>query len=134
MKLGKYNRKLVAKAHAAEGRQMSPQLLCCLDDETVKLHKELFINCSVFVGMHPDEATEAIVDVALMLRKPFAIVPCCVMSRVFPDRRCCDGTRVDKYETFVRYLSEKHPSVQSAFLPFAGAVPFQLQQETKCRR
>ncbi|GMF64893.1 unnamed protein product [Phytophthora lilii] len=120
MKLGKYNRKLVAKAEASEGRKMTPQLLCCLDDETLKLHTELFADCSLLVGMHPDEATEAIVDAALALGKPFAIIPCCVMSRVFPDRQCRNGTPVDTYETFVRYLLEKHPSVQSAFLPFAG--------------
>ncbi|CAI5715724.1 unnamed protein product [Peronospora destructor] len=120
MKLGKYNRKLVAKAQTAEGRKMSPQLLRCLDDETLKLHQELFTDCSILVGMHPDEATEAIVDAAMTLRKPFAVVPCCVMSRAFPNRRCRDGTLVETYDTFVRYLSEKHPSVQSAFLPFAG--------------
>ncbi|KAG7389942.1 hypothetical protein PHYPSEUDO_009200 [Phytophthora pseudosyringae] len=120
MKLGKYNRKLVAKAESAQGRQMSPQLLRCLDDETLKLHTELFSDCSLFVGMHPDEATEAIVDAALTLGKPFAIVPCCVMSRVFPNRQCPDGTPVDTYETLVRYLLEKHPSIQRAFLPFAG--------------
>ncbi|POM58783.1 Zinc finger-containing protein [Phytophthora palmivora] len=120
MKLGKYNRKLVAKAESIEGRKMSPQLLRCLDQETMKLHTELFSDCSVLVGMHPDEATEAIVDAALALGKPFAIVPCCVMSRVFPDRQCQDGTLVDTYEKFVKYLLEKHPSVQNAFLPFAG--------------
>ncbi|KAG6975937.1 hypothetical protein JG688_00001877 [Phytophthora aleatoria] len=120
MKLGKYNRKLVAKAESTKGRKMSPQLLRCLDDEALKLHSELFTDCSVFVGMHPDEATEAIVDAALKLGKPFAIVPCCVMSRVFPDRQCQDGTPVDTYDTFVRYLLEKHPSVRREFLPFAG--------------
>ncbi|KAI9912924.1 hypothetical protein PsorP6_005345 [Peronosclerospora sorghi] len=99
---------------------MNPQLLHRMDDETLKLYKELFANCSVLVGMHPDEATEAIVDAALTLRKPFAIVPCFVMSRVFPDRRCWDGTPVVTYETFIKYLREKHPSVQRHFLPFAG--------------
>ncbi|EEY53595.1 uncharacterized protein PITG_07280 [Phytophthora infestans T30-4] len=120
MKLGKYNRKLVAKAESTQGRKMNSQLLRCLDDETLKLHSELFTDSSVLVGMHPDEATEAIVDAALTLGKPFAIVPCCVMSRVFPDRQCQDGTPVDTYDTFVRYLLEKHPSIQREFLPFAG--------------
>ncbi|KAI9922774.1 hypothetical protein PsorP6_002433 [Peronosclerospora sorghi] len=114
MKLGKYNRKLVAKSSAAKGRTMNPQLLHRLDDKTLNLYKELFANCSVLV------ATEAIVDAALTLRKPFAFVPCCVMSRVFPDRRCWDGTPVVTYETFIKYLREKHPSVQSHFLPSAG--------------
>ncbi|KAI9913968.1 hypothetical protein PsorP6_005532 [Peronosclerospora sorghi] len=119
MKLGKYNRKLVAKASAAKGRTMKPQLLHMMDDETLKLYKELFAKCSVLVGMHPDEATESIVDAVLTLRKPFAIVPCFVMSRLFTDRRCWDGTPVVKYETFIKYLREKHSSVQSHFLPFS---------------
>ncbi|KAI9906719.1 hypothetical protein PsorP6_003388 [Peronosclerospora sorghi] len=120
MKLGEYNRKLFAKASSAKGRTMNPQLLHRLDDETLKLYKELFANCSVLVGMHPDEATEAIVDAALTLRKPFAIVPFCVMSRVFPDRRCWDGTPVVTYETLIKYLREKHLLGQIDFLPFAG--------------
>ncbi|TDH73035.1 hypothetical protein CCR75_000018 [Bremia lactucae] len=120
MKLGKYNRRLVKKADNSKSRKMSPQLLCCLDDKTLLLHMELFTNCSMLVGMHPDEATEAIVNTALMLGKPFAIVPCCVMSRKFPDRQCQDGTPVDTYDTFVTYLMEKHPSIKRAFLPFIG--------------
>ena len=36
------------------------------------------------VGLHPDEATEAIVDCALANRKPFAVVPCCVFPRCPP--------------------------------------------------
>lgn len=120
MKLSKYNRRLVAKVERMQGRTLSRQLLCCFNDETLKLHTELFANCSVLVGMHPDEATEAIVDAALALTKPFAVVPCCVMSRMFPDRQCQDGTPVDTYDTFITYLIEKHSSIQRAFLPFAG--------------
>ncbi|RLN48484.1 hypothetical protein BBJ28_00006773 [Nothophytophthora sp. Chile5] len=114
------NRKLVDKANATEGRKMSPQLLRCLDDQALALHADLFTDCSLLVGMHPDEATEAIVDAALTLSKPFAIVPCCVMSRMFPDRQCRDGTPVDTYETLVMYLLEKDPRIRSAFLSFAG--------------
>lgn len=33
------------------------------------------------VGMHPDQATDAIVDFALACSKPFAVVPCCVFAR-----------------------------------------------------
>lgn len=33
---------------------------------------------SIIVGLHPDEATEHIVDCALKEQMPFAIVPCCV--------------------------------------------------------
>ena len=46
-----------------------------------------FEECSVVIGMHPDEATEAIVDFARARGKPFAVVPCCVFPAMFPDRR-----------------------------------------------
>lgn len=101
-------------------RGLCPQLLCYLNDETIAQNAALFRDCSIILGMHPDEATEAIVDAALANKKPFAIVPCCVMSRLFPDRKCRDGTPVATYEAFVTYLMEKHPRIQTAFLPFDG--------------
>jgi len=36
--------------------------------------------------MHPDQATESIVDFALHFNKPFAVIPCCVFPRLFPNR------------------------------------------------
>ena len=49
-----------------------------------------FAQCSVVVGMHPDQATEPIVDAALALGKPFAVVPCCVFPQLYPLRRVPD--------------------------------------------
>ena len=46
-----------------------------------------FAECSVVVGMHPDQATESIMAFAKAHGKPFAIVPCCVFPALFPDRR-----------------------------------------------
>ena len=43
-------------------------------------------NCSCIIGLHPDQATGAIVEFAVKHRKPFIVVPCCVFSRLFPDR------------------------------------------------
>jgi hypothetical protein len=40
--------------------------------------------CPFLVGLHPDEATEAIVDAALWRCLPFAVVPCCVYARLSP--------------------------------------------------
>lgn len=117
MKLSKASRKIVAQSPRSDPCR---QLLCYLDDATVAAHAELFATCSMLLGMHPDEATEVIVDTALAHRKPFAIVPCCVMSRQFPDRVCADGTPVATYEAFVTYLREKHAGIHTAFLPFAG--------------
>jgi hypothetical protein len=47
----------------------------------------LLQSCSLAVGMHPDQATEPIIDAALQSGKPFAVVPCCVFTRQFAGRR-----------------------------------------------
>ena len=41
----------------------------------------------LIIGMHPDQATEPIVDMALKYLKPFAVVPCCVFAHENPHRR-----------------------------------------------
>ncbi|KAK3288946.1 hypothetical protein CYMTET_3596 [Cymbomonas tetramitiformis] len=76
--------------------------------------------CAVLIGMHPDEVTEAIVDAALRLDKPFAVVPCCVFTSLFPERRLHDGGPVKTYTDLVTYLKQKDPSIQIDYLPFKG--------------
>lgn len=49
---------------------------------------------SVLIGLHPDEATMAIVEGALALQTPFAVVPCCVFANLHPGRVNLDGTPV----------------------------------------
>jgi hypothetical protein len=39
---------------------------------------------SLLCGMHSDQCTEFIVDHALLLRKPFAVVPCCIFKDLYP--------------------------------------------------
>ena len=79
-------------------------------------------DCSAIVGMHPDSATESIVDFALAAGKPFAIVPCCVFAVDFPTRREPGSSRpVTSHAAFVRYLAAKAPGrIALASLPFAG--------------
>ncbi|KAF0713760.1 hypothetical protein AaE_011713 [Aphanomyces astaci] len=107
------------KYMAQHGKPKWTHMMAELNDDLIAAHDPLFRSCSIVVGMHPDEATEAIVDAALAMNKPFAIVPCCVMSRLFPTR-ACNEMKVATYETFVTYLKAKHPGIQSAFLPFGG--------------
>lgn len=76
--------------------------------------------CDVLVGMHPDQATEPIVDAALALGKPFAIVPCCVFPELFPQRRTKDGAPVRTYIEFLDYLMRKDPEIKMDYLPFKG--------------
>ena len=80
----------------------------------------LFAECSAIVGLHPDEATEGIVDLALRHQKPFAIVPCCVLENLFGSRRRKSGRRVKKLGAFIEYLREKDWRIQTAELDFPG--------------
>lgn len=82
---------------------------------------ELLLNCSAIVALHPDEATDVIVDMALKRRIPFVVVPCCVFSRFFTYRRKM-GTDlpVTTYEDLLDYLCSKDDSIQRTTLPFTG--------------
>ena len=61
-----------------------------------------------------------VVDAALALGKPFAVVPCCVFPELFPDRRRRDGAEVREYVDFVEYLRAKDPEIRIGYLPFEG--------------
>ena len=69
------------------------------------------------------QATDPIVDFAVLHRKPFAVVPCCVFARQFTDRRTADGGRVTthKQKQLLDYLQAKSPGMQRVRLPFSGA-------------
>lgn len=82
---------------------------------------ELLAACSLVVGLHPDQATEPIVEYAIASGKPFAIVPCCVFSRDNPFRRLASGRSVHSYDDFCTYLCEKAGGrVERAFLKMEG--------------
>merc|ERR1712216_297878 len=65
---------------------------------------ELWDRCSMVVGMHPDEATEPIVDLCLRSGKAFAIVPCCVFPETNRHRQMADGSAVRTWEQFISFL------------------------------
>ncbi|OUM62796.1 hypothetical protein PIROE2DRAFT_61668 [Piromyces sp. E2] len=88
---------------------------------------------SILIGLHPDQATEIIVDLALKLNKPFAVIPCCVFANDFPHRKLkrkktgntendndYEEISVSSYEQFIEYLCEKDKDIQKTFLPFEG--------------
>ncbi|KAG0055788.1 hypothetical protein BGZ83_007368 [Gryganskiella cystojenkinii] len=112
-----------------------PRLHTLLDDQFVVDYPGVIENASILIGMHPDQATEPIVDMALKHKKPFAIVPCCVFPHENPDRRQKDGGRVNTTLEFIQYLVDKvkdaptstaddtdtrEKNVSKAFLPFDG--------------
>ncbi|CAE8589585.1 unnamed protein product, partial [Polarella glacialis] len=70
--------------------------------------------------MHPDEATDSVVDAALAARRPFAVVPCCVFPRLFQERRLHAGVGVVGYTGLLRYLREEDARIRAVRLPFEG--------------
>ena len=97
-------------------------------DLTFSTLERALSECSVVLGMHPDQATDAIVDFALERGKPFAVVPCCTYSREFPKRRRPaspanprGGGAVTTHAHLVEYLLAKAPGTcRTATLPFGG--------------
>lgn len=75
---------------------------------------------SCIVGLHPDQAAGAALDIALMLGIPVAVVPCCVYAVEFPSRRLADGRPVRSHEELREWLLAKDPRLREAQLPFEG--------------
>jgi len=96
-------------------------------DETLgggRQEGELIRQCSLIAGMHPDQATEPIVDLSQRLHVPFSLLPCCVLPSLFPFRRQKrHGDPVRSYSSFCQYLLDKAPEgeeYRQASLPFVG--------------
>ena len=75
---------------------------------------------SIVLGLHPDQATDALVDFALEHSRPFAVVPCCVFKEHFPHRRLPDGRSVETYEDLCTYIGAKDPGIRTERLPMRG--------------
>ena len=103
------------------------QLVTTFDETTLSTCRDLqdmVQNASLLVGMHADGATEAIVDAAIRLKRPFVVVPCCVFPRLFSDRTIeeQDGSMVQvrTHEQFCQYLLQKDCRFVREVLPFEG--------------
>ena len=76
--------------------------------------------CSVMVGIHPDQALDPIVDIGLALGIPWAVVPCCVFPNLFTQRKLASGRPVRNYEDLCEYIQQRDPNIQRTELPFRG--------------
>ncbi|RUP51180.1 hypothetical protein BC936DRAFT_149501 [Jimgerdemannia flammicorona] len=69
---------------------------------------EALRTCSILIGLHPDAATDSIVDHALANEKSFAIIPCCVFKHTNEERRQWKENgaerEVSTYEDLCEYL------------------------------
>lgn len=106
--------------------QHCQQLVTYFTEETVKSNpdlREAVQKATLLIGMHADSATEAIVDTALLHRKAFVVVPCCVFANLFVDRRLLqqqEYQQVRTWEEFCEYLLQKDPCIKKQVLPFDG--------------
>lgn len=70
-------------------------------------HAQLWKDADLILGLHPDQATDDIVEMSLSHRKVFAVVPCCVFPKLFSHRKLKDGTLVKSHPQLVQYLLER---------------------------
>eukprot|EP00892_Ulva_mutabilis_P010120 jgi/Ulvmu1/7480/UM037_0023.1 len=122
-KLSKRQRGIL-KARGLPWKQVSlTQLQTHFTDELPDALMQVVQDCSLLVGLHPDQATEPILQHAMRLQKPFCIVPCCVFPGQHPDRkiRLPDGSLapVLTHEDLVVYLRQAGEA-ETARLPFMG--------------
>ena len=103
------NIRVIAKALVGDGSDL---LTPPNDDDDNDDTAVLIRQCSFIAGMHPDQATEAIVDLSQRLGVPFALLPCCVMPSLFPLRRQNkgQGEPIRSYSAFCQYLLDKAPA------------------------
>ena len=115
----KYQRKMMKKKKAT-AISLYDSLNEMFDENFFQKHPTLLKNVSLVVGLHPDQATEPLVDTALAFELPFAVIPCCVFSHENPHRKLKNGDDPNTYESFCQYLTEKNPSISTESLSFRG--------------
>lgn len=97
-------------------------LECGDNDQRAQLNKILHERgCSVLVGLHPDQATDPIIDIGFALNLPWVVVPCCVFPNFFSQRRLQpSGRLVRTYDDLCENILQKDPGVRESSLPFRG--------------
>jgi hypothetical protein len=108
---------------AMVGQKKKNQLFCVRRtiEQALAARPGFLDNVAAMVGLHPDEATEAIVDAALAHQIPFAVVPCCVLPQLFPERKLhTTGAKVKKLGSFVEYLRQKDRRIRQTRLDIHG--------------
>lgn len=108
----------------------------------IQMHISL-LSTPLILGMHPDQATEHIIDVGLTLNTPAVVVPCCVFPSLFPrtvrrqaiadlqqgllgragyvcEKNDSDMVDVVTYTQFLAYLLDKDHRLTIHYLPIEG--------------
>lgn len=70
--------------------------------------------------MHPDEATDYIINISLLNNKKFAVVPCCVFPNLFNNRYLKNGEFVSDYPKYVNFITENLEKYKIFHLEITG--------------
>jgi hypothetical protein len=93
------------------------------------------LSTKLVVGFHPDQATDACMELARALGVPYCIVPCCVFPKEFPNRRLADGTtRIRSYSQLIAYLQlcgENDKDHRYSFVQRIERLPFHFTETAK---
>lgn len=86
---------------------------------------EALRRCSAVVALHPDQAAELSIRLALQLQKPFAVVPCCVYAQDFPKRSLANVSQLKRStkETFRWSTRAELPGAAGVFAAIGSAYP-----------
>ena len=90
------------------------------DFEFFQTYPHLKTETCLVLGLHPDQATEVLVDLCLKFSLKFAVIPCCVFAFENPERKLKNGDAPNTYELFCDYLMEKSPEIRCESLNFHG--------------
>ncbi len=93
----------VARTAAEEHQPREATVGSSVLSEALDHYQEIIAKTDFIVAMHPDQAAEAVVDLALHLDVPFFLVPCCVYAKEFPKRHI----RIPRRPDTIRSDSDK---------------------------
>lgn len=136
-KIRRWQKKLLKSSLCGADIELPEHVARTFDRQFIDDNQALLSSVRLLLGLHPDEATEPLVDAALRLAKPFAVVPCCVFATqnkhrsITRKKHCSDGYGGDNeghgravrtYEDFCEYLLQKKPvgEIRTAHLSFRG--------------
>ena len=116
----KYQRKRVKKC-GKEDQELYQTINKEFNLNFFENHPDFKKSTTLVIGLHPDQATEPLVDSCLNLNLPFAVIPCCVFSHENPQRILQNGTIPNTYELFCEYLMQKDSkNLSTEHLAFKG--------------
>ena len=84
------------------------QISSLFNHQFIQSNLLIWNQADVIIGLHPDEATDDIIEMSMKYFKPFICVPCCVFPNKFPNRKLkSSGKTVRQHDELIEYIMEK---------------------------